>query len=80
LHRGLFSAKFVGRQKSKCLSRKDGKSAADETKKSLVYEKTHALLSAFEQEFGSIRCRDLTGCNMLTEEGMKQVRARKPRT
>ncbi|MCE5198137.1 C-GCAxxG-C-C family protein [bacterium] len=35
-----------------------------------VYPKVNQILQAFEQEFGSIRCLDLTGCDMRTPEGM----------
>ena len=29
------------------------------------------LLSAFEKEFGSINCRQLTGCDLTTEAGRR---------
>ena len=32
-------------------------------------EKVHRLLSAFADRFGSVRCIDLTGCDLLTSEG-----------
>lgn len=39
-----------------------------------AYPKAVRLMRAFEIEFGSVECRALTGCDMLTPEGAKRFR------
>ncbi len=41
----------------------------DTEAKALAYEKTISLVRAFTHQFGAVRCRDLTGCDMTTPEG-----------
>ena len=36
-----------------------------------AYSRVQKLMAQFEQEFGSTNCRDITGCDLLTEEGAK---------
>ena len=36
-----------------------------------VYAKVRAFLDDFAREHGTVKCRDLIGCNLLTEEGQK---------
>jgi C_GCAxxG_C_C family probable redox protein len=39
------------------------------------YAAVQKLLAGFEGKFGSINCRDLTGCDLGTPEGQAQFRA-----
>jgi putative redox-active protein with C_GCAxxG_C_C motif len=36
-----------------------------------AYDLTTRLLCVFEERFGSTNCRDLTGCDLSTEEGQR---------
>ncbi len=36
-----------------------------------AYRLSREVLSAFEKEFGSINCRELTGCDLTTEAGRR---------
>ena len=36
-----------------------------------AYDLTLRLLHSFEERFGSTNCRDLTGCDLSTEEGQR---------
>lgn len=38
-----------------------------------AYPKAVRLMRAFEIEFGSVECRALTGCDLLTPEGQKRM-------
>lgn len=49
--------------------------AEDIESRELTYAKIDQLMQAFQNEFKSIRCIDLTGCNMLTQEGREQAKA-----
>ena len=40
----------------------------------MIYEKTRKLTDGFADLKGSIKCRDLLGCDLLTEEGQKCFR------
>ncbi len=52
------------------LGLKFGRDRADDLDaKAATSEKVHHLLSAFADRFGSVRCIDLTGCDLLTSEG-----------
>ena len=54
-----------------------GRSSAKDTgKKERTYGKVRELFAAFEAEFGSTRCIDLTECDMRTTEGMELARQR----
>ncbi len=37
-----------------------------------TYAQTQALITQFEEEFGAATCRELTGCDLRTEEGKAQ--------
>jgi C_GCAxxG_C_C family probable redox protein len=39
------------------------------------YAAVQKLLAGFEEKFGSINCRELTGCDLGTPEGQEQFRA-----
>jgi len=42
----------------------------DDEAKIKLYKKVTALLDEFKAEFGTVDCRELTGCNLLSEEGL----------
>ena len=44
-----------------------------------VYERARELTASFRALHGSILCRELTGCLMSTEEGMKSFKERELR-
>ena len=46
--------------------REDG---GDSEAKAKTYAKVDQLLRAFQDQFGSLICRELTGCDFLTPEG-----------
>ena len=47
-----------------------GRDRADDAQaKAATSERVHRLLSPFEERFGSVRCIDLTGCDLLSPEG-----------
>jgi C_GCAxxG_C_C family probable redox protein len=39
-----------------------------------VYAQVQALVGQFEAAFGSLNCRELTGCHLGTSEGQQQYR------
>ena len=39
-----------------------------------LYARMDRLMRAFEQEFGTVRCIELTGCDMTTPEGLEKSR------
>ncbi len=41
-----------------------------------TYAKVQQLIESFSEEFGSVRCIDLTGIDMTTPEGMEEAKAR----
>ncbi len=47
--------------------RDDGETPPDAT-----YEKIQVFLKRFEETYGSCNCRELTGCDLSTEEGHRQ--------
>lgn len=49
--------------------RKDPK---DNDAKIKLYEKAAAFLDKFKTEFGTVDCRELTGCNLLSKEGREK--------
>lgn len=49
--------------------------ASDLDAKKLTFSKVDQLLKAFSDEFKGIRCIDLTGCDMLTPEGLERSKA-----
>ena len=48
--------------------------AEDQDKKKALYEKVKTLFAEFEQEFGAIRCLELTECDMRNPEGMQKAK------
>ena len=48
--------------------------AKDREGKEKMYGIAESFVLKFEREFRCIRCRDLTGCNMLTPEGQKKMK------
>ncbi len=60
------------------LGLKYGRERADDLEaKNALYAKVRVLIDAFEKEFGSSRCLDLTGCNMRTPEGLEMAKQRR---
>lgn len=47
-------------------------SPRDLNSKLKIYGKVAILIEEFKKEFGSITCRELTGCDLLTEEGQNK--------
>jgi C_GCAxxG_C_C family probable redox protein len=45
---------------------------ADNTGKLKLYKDVIILIDEFRSAFNTIDCRELTGCNMLTEDGLKK--------
>lgn len=59
------------------LGLKHGRERADDLeKKNALAAKVRTLIDAFEKEFGSARCLDLTECDMRTPEGLEIARQR----
>jgi len=53
-----------------------GRDTADDVAaKDALYKVVDQLLQAFQERFGSVRCRDLTGCDLLTPEGAEKFRS-----
>ncbi|MHC4109848.1 MAG: C-GCAxxG-C-C family protein [Planctomycetota bacterium] len=50
------------------------KDVSDTSAKNDVYSKVIEFRSRFESRCGYINCRDLLGCDVSTEEGMKQAK------
>ncbi len=48
----------------------------DKEARARTYPKVAGLVEAFEQEFGNVRCLDLTGCDMQAEEGRAEFEKR----
>ena len=46
---------------------------ADRLTKDALYAKMDSVMRAFEKEFGSVRCIDLTGVDMSTPEGWQKA-------
>lgn len=46
----------------------------DREKKEEMYKIVDVFIKSFEKKFKNIRCIDLTGCNMLTPEGLKKAK------
>ena len=56
------------------LGLKSGRESADDTAaRGDVYAKVVRLMRAFEIEYGSVECRTLTGCDLLTPEGKERM-------
>lgn len=49
--------------------------SADKEAKEKVYALVSRLLDSFEKEFGSVLCRDITGCDLSTPEGFEYFRS-----
>ncbi len=52
-------------------------SGEDSAAKKDMYSRVDRLIRRFEEEFGSIRCRELTGCDLLTPEGARRFNEQK---
>jgi C_GCAxxG_C_C family probable redox protein len=50
------------------------KDTVDRDSKEKIYEMVKEFVSRFEAEFSCIRCKDLTGCDMLTAEGVQKAK------
>ncbi|MHB1334938.1 MAG: C-GCAxxG-C-C family protein [Candidatus Humimicrobiaceae bacterium] len=50
---------------------------ADNDAKLKLYKKVTILLDAFNAEFKTTDCRELTGCNLLSEDGLKKLKMTK---
>lgn len=48
----------------------------DDGARARTYPRVAALVSAFEAKFGNVRCIDLTGCDMQSEEGRAEFQLR----
>ncbi len=60
------------------LGLKSGRESADDTAtRGEVYAKVVRLMRAFEIEYGSVGCRTLTGCDLLTPEGQARFQSEK---
>ncbi|MGD6933302.1 MAG: C-GCAxxG-C-C family protein [Candidatus Bathyarchaeia archaeon] len=53
---------------------KYGSNEIDQEKKADAYQKTQTLLKLFEQQNGSVMCRNLTGCDLSTPEGLAKAK------
>jgi C_GCAxxG_C_C family probable redox protein len=51
---------------------KHGRDGPDTERRDRTYMLARSLFSDFISRFGSVICRELTGCNLATEEGMKK--------
>ncbi len=54
--------------------RKDPKDAAAKEK---IYGIVDEYLKIFKEKYGTLSCRELTGCSMLTAEGLKKIKDEK---
>lgn len=55
------------------LGLKFGRERGDDNEaKAAIYAKVKQLMEAFEKHFGTISCRELTGCDLMSEEGFKR--------
>jgi len=50
--------------------------AEDKSRTEDCYQRTRQFLAAFKQRHGSIRCRELIGCDLLTPEGQQSFKDR----
>ena len=58
-----------------------GRQGDDDTSaRDRVYPRTLRLMRAFEIEFGTVECRALTGCDLLTPEGRERFQEQKMHT
>jgi len=48
--------------------------ARDSNAKEKIYKMVEDYLNGFEKKFGSLRCVELTGCDLKTPEGLKKAR------
>ena len=52
------------------------KNTSDAAANAKAYDKVVEFCSRFESQYGSMRCRDLLGCDISTPDGMKQAKER----
>ena len=55
---------------------KYGRTTPDNVAKGLLYAMVEELWDGFQNEFGFVTCNELTGCQMITEEGMNDFKTR----
>lgn len=55
---------------------KYGRTTPDNSAKAVLYAMVGELWTAFEQKFEHVTCNELTGCEMLSEEGMNEFKSR----
>jgi hypothetical protein len=53
---------------------KYGANEIDPQKKVDAYQKTQTIFKLFEQQYGSVLCRDLTGSDLSTQEGFEKAK------
>jgi len=58
------------------LGLKFGRTTPDNAAKAKLYALVSELWTQFEHEFKNVGCKDLTGCDMMTEEGAKDFLSR----
>lgn len=58
------------------LGLKYGRTTPDEEAKANLYNMVGRLWTEFEKEFGTTKCKELIGCDMMTEEGMREFKSK----
>jgi len=53
--------------------------ADDQAARDLVFAQSRELADRFKDKFGSLKCRDLLGCDLNTDEGMRLHKERNDR-
>lgn len=56
--------------------REGAQTVSDPSKKAAIYERGQEFIARFQSKNGSIICRDLLGCDISTEEGLRESRER----
>lgn len=54
-----------------------GRDEPDQEKKNALYEKVNIIVDSFKEEFGAVRCIELTEVDMRTPKGMQLAAERK---
>jgi C_GCAxxG_C_C family probable redox protein len=55
--------------------RESKKHAGDPAIKAIVYARAGEFMENFSNRFGSLTCRELTGCDLRTSEGQEKFKA-----
>ena len=53
-----------------------GRSTPDADAKVTMYNTASDLWAKFEAEYGTVNCKELTGCDMMTPEGAEEFAAK----